>query len=88
MGDAEDAERHGWEGLLRLDHSIPEQGDVDHQRRAEPHHRRRRLLVPPPGSVTAALLFDHEQVNNKNYRAGPRRRTPLGRAHANQFLNA
>jgi hypothetical protein len=57
----------GWEGLLRFDRLTQDQAGA-----AEPGRRDRTILgiaywFPRQGSVSAALLLDHEWVENRRY---------------------
>lgn len=57
----------GWEGLLRFDHLIQDQSTA-----AVAGERNRTIAgiaywFPRQGSVSAAVLLDYEQVNNRNY---------------------
>jgi hypothetical protein len=69
---------YGWEGLLRFDHLEQEQAT------ASTRGERNRTIAgvaywfPRQGTVSSALLFDYEQVDNDNYapvRADERRWT-------------
>jgi len=57
----------GWEGLLRFDHLIQEQST------STTNGERNRTIAgvaywfPRQGSVAAAVLFDYEQVDNRDY---------------------
>jgi hypothetical protein len=56
----------GWEGLLRFDHLIQEQAtSVDGER--DRTIAGVAYWFPRQGSVSAAVLFDYEHVNNRNY---------------------
>lgn len=72
------AKGHGWEGLLRYDRLVQQQAASS----AEGERSRTIAGVsywfPKQGSVSAAILFDFEHVDNKNYapaRADERRWT-------------
>jgi hypothetical protein len=72
------AKGHGWEGLLRYDRLVQEQASSS----AEGERSRTIAGVsywfPKQGAVSAAILFDFEHVDNRNYapaRADERRWT-------------
>ena len=85
VGHAEDADNYrlGRPAALRP----PRSGhDIDHRRRAQPHHPRRRLLVPAPGHGLDGAAASTSRTSTTRTSRRPRRRAPLGRARADQFL--
>jgi len=57
----------GWEGLLRFDHLIQEQSTSTVDGKRDRTVAGVAYWFPRQGSVSAAVLFDYERVNNRNY---------------------
>jgi hypothetical protein len=58
---------HGWEGLLRFDHLVQEQFATTLDGERDRYIAGAAYWFPRQGSVSSALLFDFERVNNKRW---------------------
>ena len=77
---------YGFEGLLRFDHLVQEQATSTIEGERDRTIAGVAYWFPRQGSVSAAILFDYEQVEEPDYAPVRAERTPLDGSHADQFL--